>query len=536
MSKGRYDYVIVGAGSAGCVLAHRLSEDPDRRVLLLEAGGPDRDPLIHIPIGIGRLWKDRLHDWGYNTERQAHLGNRAIELPRGKVLGGSSSINAMLYVRGHRGDYDRWAAAGLADWSFEKVLPYFRRCESWCGGEDAFRGGSGPIGTRYTDLSDPICEAVIEAGRSAGYADSKDLNGELQEGFGRAQSTIAGGRRASAAAGYLRPALRRPNLTVHTGALATRILFEGGRAVGVEYLRGEQTERVFAEREVLLCAGTINSPQLLMLSGVGDAATLRAHGIDVAVDLPEVGMNFQDHLFLVVGNLRKDTGPMRRMLRMDRLALAMLRAHFAGEGPATNPPGGVMALLKTRAECAVPDLQLGFRGVARDAAPWWPGFGAAWRDAFYLLVVLLHPASRGRIELASSDPRKPVHIHANFLEVSGDAQTLVSGVRIAREVMRQSALDAFRGDEIVPGPKASDEVGVLAHVRSAASTLHHAAGTCRMGMDDKSVVDAELKVRGVVGLRVVDASVMPDLVSGNINACVLMIAERAADLIRGRTP
>ena len=536
MRHDRYDYLIVGAGSAGCVLAHRLSEDPQTRVLLLEAGATDRDPLIHIPIGIGKLWQDRRHDWGYNTEPEAHLDQRSIALPRGKVLGGSSSINAMLYVRGHRGDYDRWAHRGLAGWSYEEVLPYFKRSESWCGGEDAFRGGSGPIGTRYTDLSDPICESVIEAGKSAGFAYSSDLNGKIQEGFGLAQSTIANGRRASAAAAYLKPALPRANLSVRTSASATRIVLDGKKAIGVEYLHRGRTEQAFAEREVLLSAGAINSPQLLMLSGIGDAAQLRAHGIKAVADLPGVGADFQDHVFVGVGNLRKGTSPMRQVLRFDRLAVALLRAYFAGSGPATNPPGGVMALLKTRAESAVPDLQLGFRGVARDAQPWWPLLGPGWRDAFFLLVVLLHPQSRGRLELASADPRQPLRIRANYLSVPEDAQTLLAGVRIARDVMRQKALESFRGDEIVPGHKVAGHAALLAYVRSAASTLHHAAGTCRMGVDAKSVVDAELKVRGTDGLRVVDASVMPDLVGGNINACVLMIAERASDLIRGRVP
>jgi len=536
MKGRRYDFIVVGAGSAGCVLASRLTEDPHSRVLLLEAGGADRDPLIQIPIGLGKLWKDRRHDWRFNTEPQPHLNQRTIPLPRGKVLGGSSSINAMLYVRGHRADYDRWASMGLKDWSYAQVLPYFKRGESWCGGGSVYRGGSGPIATRFTDLTDPLYAATIAAGKAAGYAVSDDINGKDQEGFALAQSTIVGGRRCSAARAYLRPALRRSNLTLHTAALATRVLFDGNKAIGVEYLQRGRILREYAEREVLLSAGAINTPQLLMLSGVGEAKQLRAHGIEPVANLPGVGSSFQDHVFIAVGNLRKGTSPLRHALRFDRITVAMGRAFFAGSGPATNPPGGAMALLKTRSEMNVPDIQLGVRGISRDVRPYWPLLGPDWDDAFYLLVVLLHPESRGTIELASADPRRAPLIRANYLSKGGDLRTLAVGMRMARDVIRERAFDPFRGAEIVPGARVVGESEVYAYIRSVASTLHHAAATCRMGCDDMAVVGAELKVYGVEGLRVVDASAMPDLVSGNINACVLMIAERASDIIRGRKP
>ena len=536
MKRSRYDFIIVGAGSAGCVLASRLTEDPQSRVLLLEAGGTDSDPLIHIPIGLGKLWKDRRHDWGFNTEPQPHLNTRAIPLPRGKVLGGSSSINAMLYVRGHRADYDRWANMGLDDWSYAQVLPYFKRGESWCGGGNAYRGGNGPIATRYTDLSDPLYAATLAAGEAAGYAVSDDINGEIQEGFAMAQSTIVDGRRCSAARAYLRPALRRRNLSVLTGALATRVLFDGNRAIGVEYLYRGRIEQDYAEAEVLLSAGAINTPQLLMLSGVGDTERLRSHGIELVAHVPGVGTGFQDHVFVAVGNFRKGTSPLRHALRFDRIAVAMLRAYFAGSGPATNPPGGAMALLKTRPETDVPDIQLGIRGISRDVRPWWPLLGPDWDDAFYFLVVLLHPESRGTIELASVDPRRPPLIRANYLSKSGDLRTLAAGMRMARDVILQRPLDSFRGAEIVPGANVVGDAELFAYMRSVSSTLHHAAATCRMGCDDMAVVDAELNVYGVERLRVVDASAMPDLVSGNINACVLMIAERASDIIKGRMP
>lgn len=536
MNRSEYDYVIAGAGTAGCVLAGRLSEDPQLRVLLLEAGGPDSDPLIHIPLGIGKLWQERRHDWGYNTEPEPHLNGRSVELPRGKVLGGCSSINAMLYVRGHRGDYDRWARAGLSGWSYADALPYFKRTESWQAGENTWRGGSGPVGTDFTDPVDPIADAVLAAARSAGLGNSDDYNAEVQEGFARSQSTVAGGKRASASVAYLRPAMRRGNLTVRSRALATRVLMEANKAVGIEYLNDGRTEKAYTARGVLVAGGAINSPQLLMLSGIGDAARLREHGIAPAVHLPGVGANLQDHVFVRAGYVRKDESPQRRALRMDRLVLAMLRAHFFGSGPATRVPGAVMGFVRTRPEREVPDIQLGFRSIGLEARPWWPGLGPGWQDGFSFLVTLLHPESRGRVELASADPRQAVRIFTNFLSAAADADALARGIRMARDVARQPALDRFRGNEILPGAKAKSDAELLSYIRSVASTLHHASGTCRMGRDEMAVVDAELMVRGCERLRVVDASVMPDLVSGNTNACVLMIAERASDLIRGRAP
>jgi choline dehydrogenase-like flavoprotein len=460
-----FDFIVVGAGSAGCVLANRLSEDRHASVLLLEAGGRDRDPFIHIPVGLGRLWQERLHDWGYRTEPQAHLGGRPVELPRGKVLGGCSSINALAYLRGDRGDYDRWARAGASGWSYAEVLPYFKRAETWCGGEDAYRGGSGPLATRWSDPDDPIVEAVLEAARLAGYPLTEDINGGAGEGFARSQSTIARGRRASAANAYLRPAMARRNLTVRPASLATRILVENGRATGVQYLRGGRSARAIADREVIVSGGAINSPQLLMLSGIGDPARLQAHGIAVTRELPGVGAGLQDHVAFFLEFARKQSGPLARALRYDAIALAMLRAYCFGTGVASNVPGGVVALLRTRPGLEVPDVQLSFRGLPRDAKPWWPGRSPSWQDAFAYPVTLLHPRSRGTVELASPDPGRPARIRPNYLSIDADFAPLVGGIRIAREVTRQAPLARFAGDEIFPGAQAASEEELKASIR-----------------------------------------------------------------------
>jgi choline dehydrogenase-like flavoprotein len=531
-----YDYVVVGGGSAGCVLARRLTEDPEVRVLLLEAGGGDWDPLIHIPLGVGKIWQKRLHDWGYDTEPEPNLNGRCIEVLRGKVLGGSSSINFMAHIRGQRGDYDRWERSGLSGWSYANLLPYFKRTETWQDGSAPHRGENGPIGVGYTNRTDPLVGATLEAARSAGFPIYDDINGGEPEGFGLSQSTIAHGHRASAAVAYLRPVRGRANLKLEMGALATRIVFEGQRAVGVEYLKGGALRQVRTERELILAGGAINSPQLLMLSGIGDADQLRPLGIAVKGHLPGVGANLQDHLSAMVTHSRKGESPLAHTLRADRIVWAMLRAYFTGNGPATELPGGVTAVVRSRPGLDCPDLQFLFRDAAIDARPWLPGLGRGWRDAFSLRAVLLHPQSRGSVSLASADARQKVRIRQRVLSEPGDLATLCEGVRIARKVLRQKPLDAFRAEESSPGEHRTSEADIAAFIRETAVTAHHPASTCRMGEDELAVVDRELKVRGIERLRVVDASVMPDLVSGNINACVLAIAERASDLIRGRQP
>ena len=532
-----YDYIIVGAGSAGCTLANRLSEDPNISVLVLEAGGPDRDPLIHIPLGWGKIFLNRMHDWGYFTEPEPALGNREVECARGKVIGGSSSINAMAYVRCHPADFDRWANQGCEGWSYAHALPYFKKSEDWQGGETAIRGAGGPLTTTKNIFPDPLKEAWLEAGAAAGYPVTQDYNTD-NEGFCVMQSTIRQGRRCSAAVAYLRPARSRPNLKISDQSLVSRIILDKGRAVSVEYSKQGQIHKVHTDREIILSGGVINSPQLLMLSGVGDPDQLQQHGIDVKLAVPGVGKNLQDHIGVGIEFQRTEDGPFVDKLRYDRISLAMIQAYVFGTGFGTEMPGPIMAFLKSEPSLIQPDIQLLTRFVPPEALPWFPGIRNKPKDAFMCRPAVLHPESRGEIKLKSANPQDTVAIHQNFLTEEKDWETLRAGFDMVRDVAHQKPLDAFRGPEIQPGPNVQSRADIDDYIKRTAWTVHHPLGTCKMGpdSDDTAVVDPQLRVRGVDGLRVVDGSVLPDLPGGNCNAPIIMMAEKASDLILGHDP
>jgi choline dehydrogenase-like flavoprotein len=536
MAAKGYDYIIVGAGSAGCVLAGRLSEGGQRSVLLLEAGGRDSHPYIKVPLGLGKLHDNKMYDWGYDYEPEPNMGGRQIEAMRGKVIGGSSSINVMAYVRGNRGDYDRWDRKGAKGWSYTDVLPYFKRMETFEGGEDTWRGGSGPLGVIVGRAPDPIWDDWLEDAKAAGYQVNDDFNGKEQLGFSRSQYTIRNGRRCSAAVAFLHPARTRANLTVETNAYATQVQMDGTRAVGVVYQQGGETKYAHADGEVILAGGAFNSPQLLMLSGIGPAEHLKTHGIRTRVDLP-VGQNLQDHLAVWIMWSRPDNvSPFRDLLRADKISAAFVQAYLTGKGPATIPPSGLAAFTRYSNELSAPEIQFLFRSAPAHPHMWFPGIRAPYEDRFGIRPVLLHPESRGEVLLRSADPRDPVRLVPRFLSAQSDVATLREGYREGLELVQQaSKLSKYRGVRVDPPPATEGNADVEAWIKSKAITAHHPCATCPMGAEDDkaAVLDPELRVKGTQGLRVIDASSMPDLTSGNINAAVLVIAEKGADIVRG---
>ena len=525
-----YDYIIVGAGSAGCVLAHRLSEDPACRVLLLEAGPRDWHPFIHMPAGLAKLVGQKGVNWNYDTAPEPHLDNRRLWWPRGKVLGGSSSINAMCYIRGVPQDYDDWADAGAEGWDWNSVLPYFRRSERNSRGADALHGADGPLHVSDLRYTNELSAAFIEAGVQAGYARNPDFNGRTQEGFGLYQVTQKEGARCSSAVAYLDPARDRQNLDIVTGALVRRILLDKNRAIGVAYARGGHEVVVRCEGEVLLSGGAINSPQLLMLSGIGSAEHLASHGITPRHVLPGVGRNLQDHLDICTLQHSTQRVTYDRTSELKTAFDYFLRGH---RGPGSSNIAEAGAFVRSPlAPDDRPDIQMHFVPAMLDDH----GRHRLSGDGYTAHACFLRPRSRGRILLASADPRADARIEANYLgDPDGfDLKMMVECAKLARELFAQPAFDAYRGAPIHPPRDDLTDAELVAFIRAKAETVYHPVGSCRMGFDDDAVVDPALRVRGLDGLRVIDASVMPTLIGGNTNAPTIMIAERASDLIRNR--
>jgi choline dehydrogenase len=523
-----FDYIIIGAGSAGCVLANRLTADGKHSVLLLEAGPEDTHLWIHIPLGYGRLFKEKAVNWMYQTEPEPGLNGRNVFQPRGKVLGGSSSINGLLYVRGQHEDYDRWRQRGNVGWGYDDVLPYFRKSEDQTRGGDDFHGAGGPLPVSDWRHADPLSAAFVDAAVQVGVPRNSDFNGATQEGAGFFQTTTKGGRRASAAVAYLRPAKARQNLHIETSALAEKILFEGRRAVGVAYRAAGTPRTARARKEVLVSSGAFNSPQLLQLSGLGPADLLRQHGIEVVLDAPGVGHDLQDHMQVRVVMRCSQAITLNDIVNNPlRKVMTGLRYFAFRTGPLTIAAGTSGAFFRTNPRLATPDVQIHFLPFSTDKM----GEKLHPFSGFTASVCQLRPESRGSLKIKSADPFTPPEIRINYLASEVDRTTNVEGLKILRKILHAPALAPYVVEEVDPGDKVISDEALLAYCRVRGTTIYHPTSTCRMGNDPLAVVDQQLRVRGIDGLRVIDASVMPDLVSGNTNAPVIMIAEKAADMI-----
>ncbi len=528
MESEEFDFIVVGAGSAGCVLANRLSADPSMRVLLIEAGGKDRNLWIHVPAGFYRNIFNREITWGFDTEPLAELLGRRMPWPRGKVLGGSSAINGLIYIRGQRQDFDMWRQQGNVGWSYDDVLPYFRRAEDQERGENAYHGKGGPLSVSDLRARHELHDAFIAGAIEEGYGLNEDFNGAEQDGAGALQVTVRGMRRCSTAVGYLRPALQRPNLKVETRAFACRVLFEGKRAIGLEYEKGGALRRVRARAEIVLAGGAINSPQLLQLSGIGPAALLKEHGIALLEDLPGVGENLNDHLNARLVYRARHANTLNEVSRsLWRKAFAGLLYIFARRGALMMGAAPIGLFVRTRPGLESPDVQYQFLAGSfvkpGEEMHDFPGCQAS--------CIPCRPQSRGFVRIASADPKAPPLIQPNYLAVEEDKRTLIAGLRVARRIFNSEAMQKYVAEEAVPGASAGSDEDLLDHIRKTANTTYHPSSTCMMGQGEKAVVDSALRVRGVLGLRVADASIMPAVVSGNTNAATIMIAEKGAEMI-----
>jgi len=528
VNQDHYDYVIVGAGSAGCVLANRLSASGAHRVLLLEAGPRDRNIWIHIPLGYGKLFTNPRYNWMFDTEPEAELHNRRTMMPRGKGLGGSSSINGLIYIRGQREDFDHWASLGNRGWGFADVLPYFRKAEDYQHGASAFHGAGGPLAVSSLPEPHELCDAYIAAAQAAGYPRNDDFNGASQEGAGYFHVTARNSRRCSSAVGYLHPVTHRGNLRVMTGARTTRVLFEGRRAIGVEFIAAGRKREARVACEVILCAGAIQSPQLLQLSGVGPAELLARHRITVVHELRGVGANLQDHLQArLVYRCSKAITLNDDLMSLWRQMKVGLRYLLFGKGPLAISAGYAGGFFRTRAELARPDVECHFLTFSTGKM----GEGLHKFSGFTASICQLQPEARGSVSIQSPDPLAAPAIQPNYLSTEGDRRTMVAGLKLLRGIMSQKAIAPYVAAEHEPGAAISTDAALLDYIREKAFTIYHPSGTCVMGSGAMSVVDDRLRVRGMQALRVIDASVMPTVVSGNTNAAVIMIAEKGADMM-----
>ena len=523
------DFIVIGAGSAGCAVAARLSEDPQTRVVLLEAGGEDKNRWIHIPLGFGKTFADPSVNWCYETEPDPGAADRRVFWPRGKVLGGSSSINGMVYIRGQAEDFDHWRQLGNTGWSYDHVLPYFRRAEHQTRGADEFHGTGGPLCVSDVPDHHPICEAFIESAVGLGFPRNDDFNGARQDGVGYHQTTTRQGRRCSTAVGYLRPAMQRANLQVMTEALSEKILFEGRRAIGVIFRRGGEIHTARAAREIILCGGAVNSPQLLMLSGIGPQQHLAEFGIPIVQHLPGVGQSLQDHYSAPLKLKCRLPITVNDVMQSNVKKLKVgLQYYMFRTGPLAMCTSPAALFARTRPELASPDIKLSIQPFSADR----PQDGLHPWSGFSMIVYQLRPDSRGEIKLKSAGPADPPAVHPNYLTAETDQRTIVDGLKLCRQLLAQPALAAFLESEYLPGPAVQSDGELLDFARKRGGTVFHPTSTCKTGIDAMAVVDPELRVRGVEGLRVADASVMPTVVSGNTNAATIMIGEKAADLVR----